>query len=910
MLSKNQKLNQKWLWPILFLSLLVVTCSKKLPTPTDSGSKGDSFVLAGYSVYPPAVPAGGGKATIQVKLVNDKAEPVVGAEVFFAATLGAITQRDTTDSSGLARAIFQSGAQTGKAEVTVQFGKNQKKQIEVVVKEKLSTELLLKVSRAKILSDGADSSVISCYLFDSENHPASGEPVTFQTTAGRFLFTENKIDSTGRARAVLVGFASGSDSVAQVTVTSGDKKSHASVLLKGILFSASARPTAIVADGNSSAQVQVVIKESATKIAVPNAEIYFGTDLGIIPQRGKTDESGVCNVSLTSSSHTGVATVTARYGDLFVDTVRVAFVESTPAYMSVSANPSVIVADNQSQSVIKAVISDAGNNTVPDGTPVTFRIIEGSGSVEKNKETKGGVATSKLTSGTKPDTALVLVEAGNLKDTVQVRYTVGDVATIDVRPDANSIQADGVSSTNIHAYVYDAAGNPVPDGTTVYFSASIGDISEKGLTQNGEAVAQFSSGVTGVAVIKAWVGEVKGQTTVQLLPGPPASIVLTFDPTSVGIKDSGRNQTTRIKAVVKDTKNNPARDGTYVKFSIESSPDGGEQLSSTDPIPTVNGAAEVSFISGIRSGAVRIRAEVTDAQGNSVSPPVRAISTELIIFAGPPYMENVNDPSTSHLSVGVTPINVYGWNVVNNTIDVVAVVGDKYNNPVPEGTAVYFTTTGGVISTYTGYTDAEGVVKVTLHTGQPYPTITRFYNTFLNPNFGSSFFSGSDGLIPGPIPDFDNGQVVNSLGNTGENDGVARILAVTEGMDAFGHRAKVWSVADAVFSGKIAHFTVETSDTVLHIGQSARISIDIFDANGNPIVPGSTISVEVSAGALSWNTWTTADPGVTHYDLILTNNLDPTAKDAKPTATAVTIKVRSENGNVMRSTPAIHLLLE
>ena len=909
MFGKNIALKTGWISLLSVLVFLSVRCNKKLPTPTDSSSSGVSLNLAGYSVYPPAVEEGGGKATVQVKLVNDKAEPVVGTQVLFSTTLGTITPQAATDSSGLAQAIFRSGDQTGKAVVTVQFGQNQKKQLEIVVKKKLSPEFVLTVSQPKILSNGIDSSVVVCYLFDSGNRAAPNEPVTFQTSAGHFLHTQDKTDSTGRARAVLVGFASHTDSIAHISVTADQKKNGADILLKGILFSASARPSAIVADENSTAKIQVLVKEAATKIAIPNAEIYFGTDLGTIPNMSKTDASGVCSVELTSSSRTGLATVTARYGNLFVDTVRVAFVESTPAYMSVSANPSVIVADNQSQSTIKAVISDASNNPVPDGTPVAFRIIKGSGSVEKNKETKGGVATSLLTSGTKPDTALVLVEAGTLRDTVQVRYTVGDVAAIDVRADVNSIQADGVTSTNVRAYVYDAAGNPVPDGTTVYFSTSIGDISEKSLTQNGEAVAKFSSGVTGVAVIHAWVGDVNGQTTIQLLPGPPASIVLTFDPTSVGIKDSGRNQTTRIKAVVKDTKNNPAKDGTYVKFSIESSPDGGEQLSSTNPIPTVNGAAEVSFISGIRSGAVRIRADVTDAKGNTLSPPVRAISTELIIFAGPPYIENVNDPSTSHLSVGVTPVNVYGWHVVNNTVDVVAVVGDKYNNPVPEGTAVYFTTTGGVISTYTGYTNAEGVAKVTLHTGQPYPTITRFYNTFQNPNFGSSFFTGSDGVIPGPIPDFEGGQALNSLGNMGENDGVARILAVTEGMDSFGHRAKVWGVTSAVFSGKIAHFTVETSDTVLHIGQSAHIAIDIFDVNGNPIVPGSTILVEASAGALSWGSWTTSDPGITHYDLILTNNLDPTAQNAKPTATAVTIKVQSQNGNAMRSTPAIHLLL-
>jgi hypothetical protein len=438
---------------------------------TESSSGSTAFVLAGYSVYPPAVHVGE-RATIQVKLVNEKAQPVMGAEVLFSATLGTITQRDTTDSSGIAKAVFQSGTQTGNARVTISFGKGQKKQIDLVVKEKLATDLLLRISNPTILANGIDSSVVVCHVLDSNNHPAPNEPVQFRTTAGKFLVREEKTDSTGSARAVLIGYASQRDSIAKVTVFSGEKKSETAILLKGILFSASPRTHAIVADGNSTAQIQVILKEAATKIAIPGAKIYFGTDRGTIPQMGKTDQSGMCTVELTSSTQTGVAIVTARYGHLFIDTVRVAFVESTPAFLSVSANPSVLVADNQSQSIIKAVISDAENNPVPDGTPVTFRIISGSGSVEKSKETKGGVAVSQLTSGTKPDTAFVLVEAGTLRDTVQVRYTVGNAATIDVHSDAASIQADGETSTNIHAYVYDAAGNPVPDGTTVYFSAS------------------------------------------------------------------------------------------------------------------------------------------------------------------------------------------------------------------------------------------------------------------------------------------------------------------------------------------------------------------------------------------------------------------------------------------------------
>ena len=99
---------------------------------------------------------------------------------------------------------------------------------------------------------------------------------------------------------------------------------------------------------------------------------------------------------------------------------------------------------------------------------------------------------------------------------------------------------------------------------------------------------------------------------------------------------------------------------------------------------------------------------------------------------------------------------------VQKTVNMHVLVGDKYNNPVQEGTAVYFTTSGGVVSTQ-AFTDDEGWARVKLFSGNPQPTIQRFYDV-RDPNLGT--------VIPGPIPDFELGRVVNSQGNTGENDGV------------------------------------------------------------------------------------------------------------------------------------------
>ncbi|MFQ5770470.1 MAG: hypothetical protein ACE5HX_08045, partial [bacterium] len=136
-----------------------------------------------------------------------------------------------------------------------------------------------------------------------------------------------------------------------------------------------------------------------------------------------------------------------------------------------------------------------------------------------------------------------------------------------------------------------------------------------------------------------------------------------------------------------------------------------------------------------------------------------------------------------------------------------------------------------------------------------------------------------------------------------------RILAVTEGVDSNNHSARVWSVTNLVFSGLIDVFDIQVSDTVLSPGESSVISYKIYDMNGNPIVPGSVVSNQASAGLLSWTALTTSDPGMTHYQVSLTNNLDPTDPDARATATPVTVVVNSDNGNVIRSSEIIHLNL-
>lgn len=902
-----------------FLSIILCTiclsawvCTKNPPLDPNVPNSGGQFTFLASVQSNPAIVALGGSAIVQALVLDQSNQPVVGREIEFSTTFGTLVPTTaTTNDSGVATTIFTAPAQSGTALITGHYNSTQTQSVNIEVKDTTPQSVTLTPDAFSLLANGESFTELTSVWRNDNGELLKGIPVSFQSTSGTIVASATT-DSFGVAKTTLTSVASRTDLIAQVTASANGLQASTQILFKGIEFFLNATPTRLTADGRSTSRIIAVLKEATSTIAISGASVTFGADLGTIPNSATTTASGVAAVDLTSSTKTGISTITAIYGQSLTDTVQVSISQSIPTFLNVSASPTMILADNQSSATITAVVSDQSNNPVPDGTQVNFAIISGTGTIESNKVTQNGIATSKLTSSTQPDTVTIAVQIGALSDTTTVYYIVGPPATITLTADSTSLPADGVTSTTVIANVFDVAGNPVIDGTRVDFTTNLGDITPNAQTVSGRAVAQFVSSVTGTATIQASAAGLSKIITIQLRPGPPNSVLLSFNPNNLGVKDSGRNQTVTITSDVIDSKNNPVVDGTFVKFSIFSSPGGGEFLSNSNPIPTLNGKAQVSLNSGVRSGSARIMAQVTDSLGVPIVPDVRAVSTEIIIFAGPPYIEDVNDASTSHLSVGVSPLNVFGWNIVNNTAKVTAVVGDKFNNPVPSGTAVFFTTTGGVISTYTGFTDDEGVVTVTLHTGQPYPDVPRFYNTqfvSFDPNENHPDFSLPTAVIPGPIPDFEFSEVLNSVGDFVENDGVGRILAVTEGVDASGNSARAWSVTNIVFSGLITTFEVTTSDTVLLPGESATIDFKIYDVNGNPIVAGSEITASSNGGALSWTSLTTSDPGGTRYQVILTNDLDPTDPNARAITTPVTISVNSQNGNAVKSSPPIDLRL-
>lgn len=144
-----------------------------------------------------------------------------------------------------------------------------------------------------------------------------------------------------------------------------------------------------------------------------------------------------------------------------------------------------------------------------------------------------------------------------------------------------------------------------------------------------------------------------------------------------------------------------------VSFSISGIPvTGGAYVSPTGALTSGAGRVTAVINSGTIAGTVQLIASLRrDADGVVISSsPVK-----VIVHGGL--------PDQAHFAIGANPYNSQSYGIIGKSASVItAIVGDKYGNPVAPNTAVYFSTSQGVIGEG-GFTDADGFVSTNLHSG-------------------------------------------------------------------------------------------------------------------------------------------------------------------------------------------------
>jgi len=245
-------------------------------------------------------------------------------------------------------------------------------------------------------------------------------------------------------------------------------------------------------------------------------------------------------------------------------------------------------------------------------------------------------------------------------------------------------------------------------------------------TSSGSINATYkANGCTGADVITATatVGSqnlsATGKVTVEAATIGSIQFV-SATPTTIGLKGTGLGETSTVLFKVTDSTGGP-RAGAAVSFALDTSV-GGISLSPATATSASDGTVQTVVSAGTVHTVVRVTATIA-------SPALSTQSSQLTVTTGL--------PASAAFSIAVGPAtyagststyacpNVETYDEDGVTVPFTVRLADRYNNPVPDGTAVAFYTDGGHIvgsCTTPASTSGDGTCAVTWTSANPRPT--------------------------------------------------------------------------------------------------------------------------------------------------------------------------------------------
>jgi hypothetical protein len=154
-----------------------------------------------------------------------------------------------------------------------------------------------------------------------------------------------------------------------------------------------------------------------------------------------------------------------------------------------------------------------------------------------------------------------------------------------------------------------------------------------------------------------------------------------------GTGGTGRSETSVVTFQVKGTDGSPMV-GQSVDFALNTEI-GGLSLASTTAKTNADGKVSTVVRAGTIPTSVRVTATVTGTSASGATISINTQSDMLTLSTG--------IPDQNSFSLSISKFNPEAWNFDGEEVDVIARLADHFNNPVPDGTTVYFTAEGGSI---------------------------------------------------------------------------------------------------------------------------------------------------------------------------------------------------------------------
>ncbi|MBI3195059.1 MAG: Ig-like domain-containing protein, partial [Ignavibacteriae bacterium] len=337
-----------------------------------------------------------------------------------------------------------------------------------------------------------------------------------------------------------------------------------------------------------------------------------------------------------------------------------------------------------------------------------------------------------------------------------------------------------------------------------------------------------------------------------ITPGPNSSgiarlVFISASHSFANVKGVGKRESIVFTFEARDSADVPLDSAhqANIAFRIMPAIDGGEKLApettKTSFVVGSNGRVTTTLTSGHKAGIVQVEASVVDIQ------TINATSPAIPIYSGP--------PDAGHFTVALEKLNFPGLGFLGVQNKVTVQVGDKWGNPVPDSTAIYFSTSGGIIQP-AALTDEVGIAQVTLSSGNSQPA----------DGFGWVYASTVG----------DSGKLVKDS---------IRVL----------------------FSGA-PRVEPQDFDFTITDGGSLLIPFKVFDKNRNPLSTGTRITVTFSGDATSELAFSgdidvtmpdTQDSTFTQFKINARDTVVQSPSSDK--GLLMTINISGPNGNMLRS---------
>jgi hypothetical protein len=357
--------------------------------------------------------------------------------------------------------------------------------------------------------------------------------------------------------------------------------------------------------------------------------------------------------------------------------------------------------------------------------------------------------------------------------TVGGTFTQGALST--TLPSGSQLSAGGSTSVTVQ-FQNTKSGAPATDAIqiawtskcpagTVTFNPATGTNATGSLTTtytNAGGCALASDTVT-AAVTTGGTNlgtKTTASTAIPLATAVANSIVfISSSPTNVGLKGTGQPSTSQVTFEVETAGGGPVA-GVTVNFSLSTTV-GGIALVNTSATTGSNGQAVATVQAGTRAATVSVTATAQTPGGQ-----ISADSNTLSISTG--------IPDANSVTVGTPVLNVETLHHFGITEPVTVRLKDRFSNPVPDGTAVIFSTSGGGIDpqcvTATTATES-GVCTVHWVSQNPVPPHGRVRiiavvvgEKHFTDQYGLGYFEGP------PVPGYPTADTFNDIGDPFRDD--------------------------------------------------------------------------------------------------------------------------------------------